>query len=299
VSARSEHLIRDVLARYEVSLAAAPTLSRATRRAYRSRVSGFLAWLQATPGGGDPLADARAARRALERYCRHLAGVAGCRPATVNATLTAVDHLYRTLGLGPAGISRAPGGAGPQRAIGERERRRFLRAADGRGSARDRALALTLLCTGVRVTELVALDCGDVAGGAHAHLLVRAARPPRAVPLHPRALAALRSWLRERPTWSLAERSPALFLNRRGGRLSTRSVDEVVAGISRDAGLEGRDTVTPRALRHGFAARLQTRGVDAAVVAELMGAHRRGMPADPRGSTVARRELAIAGIVDG
>jgi hypothetical protein len=102
----------ELTAAYQAELDRLP-LSANTRRAYRSRVANFLAWL-VTAGldelGGDPLADPHARDYAVRDYTRHLRVVGKKEPATVNAVLAALDHFYRWRGLGP------PNGSSPSKA---------------------------------------------------------------------------------------------------------------------------------------------------------------------------------------
>jgi integrase/recombinase XerC len=96
----------EVTAAYHAELARLP-LADSTRRAYRTRVAGFLAWLvSADVDGGDPLADPHARDYAVRDYTRHLRVVAKKEPATINAVLAALDHFYRWRGLGPPNARR-------------------------------------------------------------------------------------------------------------------------------------------------------------------------------------------------
>jgi integrase/recombinase XerC len=299
VAVLTDQRAQDVLAEYEVALAGAP-LADQSRRAYQSRVAGYLTWLTQHDPGGDPLADPHARNHAVQEYQSWLKAIREARPSTVNAILTALDHFYVHLRLGAAVGVREEMPEAPPRALDETEQQRFLQAALARTSVRDQAIALALFFTGVRVAELVALDLTDIHITARrGHVLVRApasnpardssgpsASSPagnsagtreRVIPLQRESRRALRTWTQARDTWPGADRVLAVFLNRRGGRLSTRSVDDLVVGIGRDAGIAGAqddDRVTPQILRHTFGARLLRDGTDILEVSELLG-HKR------------------------
>ena len=61
-------------------------------------------------------------------------------------------------------------------------------------------------------------------------------RKNRSVPVHPELAAALDAWLDARQTWPGAHANTAVFLNRAGGRLSTRAADEIIGDIAATAG---------------------------------------------------------------
>jgi len=134
--------------------------------------------------------------------------------------------------------------------------------------ARNRAILEVLYSTGMRVAELVALDVTDI------DLLSEMARArgkgkrDRLVPLGSYACAALSEYLPLRAQRASAE-EPALFLNNKGRRLSTRTVRRVVRRCARRLGLP--DSVTPHTLRHSFATHLLGRGADLRSVQELLG----------------------------
>jgi integrase/recombinase XerC len=130
---------------------------------------------------------------------------------------------------------------------------------------RDRAALELLYGAGLRVSELVGLDLEDVASD---HLRVRGkGNKERIVPLVRAARAALDAYLARRG--ELRPKDSALFLNRRGGRLTVRSVARQVATSALIAG--ARRHVHPHALRHSFATHLLDMGADLRGIQELLG----------------------------
>ena len=130
---------------------------------------------------------------------------------------------------------------------------------------RDRCGLELLYGAGLRVSELVGLDLADIVDGA---LRVRGkGGKERVVPLVAKAEEALRKYLDRRP--GLLPRCEALFLNRRGGRLTARSVARHLARYAVIAG--ARRHVHPHALRHSFATHLLDMGADLRGIQELLG----------------------------
>jgi integrase len=137
-------------------------LAARSRQAYGHQVRRYLAWLgDRSPVDGDPLGDEGARDWAVRDYKRHLKAVERWKPASVNLALAALDSFYTHLGLGRPMVRREDLPAKAPRAISEEQQRRLLRIAE-RGSARDRAIVVMLLYTGLRLAELVALDLDDV-----------------------------------------------------------------------------------------------------------------------------------------
>ncbi len=247
-------------------------LAARSREAYAHQVRRYLAWLgDRLPVDGDPLADADARDWAVRDYKRHLKAVERWKPASVNLALAALDSFYAQLGLGRPIVRREDLAKGAPRAITEEEQRRLLRMAE-RARARDRAIVVMLLYTGLRLAELVALDVDDVRVSARKGLvIVRSGKGDayREVPLNALVRQVLEEWIGER-----ARRVPdgerAFFLGRSGRRLSKRSVDDVVRGLGEDAGVK----LSAHILRHTFLTRMVRQGSDLVLVAELAG-HRR------------------------
>ncbi|MFO0705393.1 MAG: tyrosine recombinase XerC [Nitrospira sp.] len=134
---------------------------------------------------------------------------------------------------------------------------------------RDRALLETLYSTGARVSEVVGLNLGDVNqtdGLVHLH---GKGRKERIVPIGDIALQAIRAYRTSLPP-PAREAAPSmpLFLNYRGGRLTTRSVARLVARYS--SRLSG-GPVSPHALRHSYATHLLDEGADLRSIQEMLG----------------------------
>nr|WP_152821374.1 MULTISPECIES: site-specific tyrosine recombinase XerD [unclassified Corynebacterium] len=130
---------------------------------------------------------------------------------------------------------------------------------------RDRALVELLYATGARISEVVALDVGDI---DEMVVLTGKGSKQRIVPVGGAALRAVEAYLvRGRPTFR--GRCPALFLNRRGGRLSRQSSWAVLKARAEAAGIDKH--ISPHTLRHSFATHLLEGGADVRVVQELLG----------------------------
>lgn len=135
---------------------------------------------------------------------------------------------------------------------------------------RDRAILEFLYATGLRVSELVGIDNGDI---NFQELLVRVkgkGKKERIVPFGKSAEKSLRSYLKKRREINQGKISPeAVFLNFKGGRLSSRSVERVVDKYIKRAALKRK--ISPHSLRHSFASHLLSRGADLRVIQELLG----------------------------
>lgn len=274
-----------VLEDYRAALTTA-ALSDNARRGYGSRVAGFLEWLATRPepdADGDPLTQPEARDDAVRDYRSWLTTVRDASPWTINAHLTALDHFYaHHLGLGAPGAPRERITPTAREALEPDEQRRFIRACGRAGSARDTAIGLLLLYTGLRVEEVEALDVDDVLMSARCGtVIVREGngRSHREVPLHRAARVALRGWLDVRPTHRGADTAAALFLSRRGERMRTRALRYVVAELAAAAQLvyepghpdAGKPRVHPRILRNTFGIQLLRSGIGRGVVSALMG----------------------------
>ncbi len=245
-------------------------MSAETRRTYASKIRQYLAWLDTADVAGDPLTDPDTRDRAVRDWRSHLLTVANQAPTTVNTALAAVDDFYTRRGLGQAAAERTELPTPAPRTLGKRAQLRWLRAVEAQPSSRDRALASIPFYAGARIAETIRLDTRDVHISARKPAVrIHGNRDKlREVPLHPRLRTHLHQWLAERPDWPGANANPALFLNRRGGRLTVRGARDVIARIAQAAGLHD---ITADTLRRTFAATLARGGTDLIVLADLLG----------------------------
>ncbi len=144
---------------------------------------------------------------------------------------------------------------------------------------RDRAILELLYGAGLRVSELVGLNLGDISIGEGLIKVVGKGRKERIVPFGKRAAEALESYLLVRTkrirvrassqAKTGAQEGEAVFLNFRGGRLTSRSVGNIV---DRYVGqLAQRLKVHPHTLRHTFATHMLNAGADLRAIQELLG----------------------------
>jgi len=239
-------------------------ISEHTHRAYRGSVRRYLRWLQGRPNATEALVDPMARDFSVRDFRRELKD--GKRsPATVNATLAAVDDFYRSIGLGPADVGRDRLPARAPKALSDQELRAVIRAALQARDDRATAAIALLALAGLRVGELVRLDVDDVTISARGGSVVvhrGKGDSGRRVPLGAEARRLIDPWR----IFAIARGYGPLFPGP-GGRLSTRGVDRLVARLGAGAGV----SLSPHVLRHTFVTRLVRSGADVVLVAELAG----------------------------
>jgi site-specific recombinase XerD len=220
----------------------------------------------------------------IAAFLDHLERDRGNSARTRNLRLTAIRSLF-----GYAAIRHPEHAAVIQRVLAipaKRYQRRavtFLTAAEAQAlidappldrweGRRDRAMLILTIQAGLRVSELVALDCRDVALGTGGHVRVEGkGRKHRAVPLTKPATAVLAVWLAERD----GRPDDPLFPTRTGRRLSRDAVERRVA-IHTETATQQCDSlhdkgVHPHVLRHSCAMSLLQGGVDSTVIALWLG----------------------------
>jgi integrase/recombinase XerC len=222
----------------------------------------------------DPASLSADAVRAYLQWLDHRGG----KPASLARKLAAIKSFYRYLtrrglvGRNPVDGMRTP--KQPKflpRVLTKDDADALMSFPTGQtvASLRDRALLETLYSTGARVSELVALDIGDVRELEGLVRLQGKGRKERIVPIGDVALQAIRRYRVSLPRHVSGGRPhPALFCNQRGGRLTSRSVARIVARYS--SRLAG-GAVSPHTLRHSFATHLLDEGADLRSIQEMLG----------------------------
>lgn len=137
---------------------------------------------------------------------------------------------------------------------------------------RDKAMLEMLYATGLRVTELVSLNLESLSldpRGPHVRCLGKGAKE-RTIPIHDQALRAIVLYLQEgRARLVKNKRERALFVNRRGDRLTRQGFWLILRRYAREARIE--QPVTPHTLRHSFATHMLRGGAPLRNVQELLG----------------------------
>ena len=142
-----------------------------------------------------------------------------------------------------------------------------------REGLRNRAILETLYSTGARVSELVGMNCDDISRSEGLVRVRGKGRKERVIPLGSMALEAIDAYhaqisMAPGPSSGRSLDAVAVFRNRRGGRLTTRTIARIVAKYSRQ--LTG-GAVHPHTLRHSFATHLLDEGADLRAIQEMLG----------------------------
>jgi integrase/recombinase XerD len=206
-------------------------------------------------------------------------GVRRYKESSIARALAAVRSFHRFCveeGLldddpsGDVGAPRVPQGI--PKALTEAEVEALLNAVPGDDPRprRDRAILELLYAGGLRISELVGLDLGDVDLYDGQVRVMGKGSKERVVPLGRSAREAVGDYLTTgRPELAGRQRESALFLNARGGRLTRQGAWLIVRAAGDRAGLAGR--LFPHVLRHSCATHMLDRGADIRVVQELLG----------------------------
>ena len=136
-------------------------------------------------------------------------------------------------------------------------------------SLRDQAMMELLYSSGLRLAELVSLDVDTIDLRDGEMLITGKGSKARLLPVGAPAIQAVRCWLAARSLLARGSDDPALFVNRRGGRVSARTVQQRLARVARQRGLDQH--LHPHMLRHSFATHMLEASGDLRAVQELLG----------------------------
>lgn len=133
---------------------------------------------------------------------------------------------------------------------------------------RDIAMLEVLYATGIRVTELVSLNIGDI-NLSVGYIICKNRLKERIIPVYPRAVEALRIYIDEARPLLAEDDTDALFVNTNGSRLTRQGFWKIVKYYQHKAKIDKE--ITPHTLRHSFAAHLLENGADIKSLQEMLG----------------------------
>ncbi|HEV2108948.1 MAG TPA: tyrosine-type recombinase/integrase [Thermomicrobiales bacterium] len=260
--------------------------SRHTISAYRNDLSQFVKYLNNPPeedhlapaGAWNELTDAH-----LRTYLLHLRGrdyrasTIARKTAAIKSFCTAIHASGETRADPTATMVSPKVEKYAPHAITREEVLRLIEqptvAADGSrpprpDALRDRAMLETLYATGLRVSELVALNLEDLLPGGKLAIRAGRTKPERQATLTDRAATAVQRYLDEGRGRMAREDEPALFVNHRGRRLTRQGFWLILKAYAARANIE---KVTPHTLRHSCAAHALSGGADLHEVQRMLG----------------------------
>jgi len=268
---------QEAVNRFKSHLLSERNRSPETVRAYQADLEDFRSYLESSAGW-----DELTMLASIDGF--HVRGFLAKRfgkikKESLGRKLAAVRSFFRFLvreGIvpsNPAATIRAPKRDRPlPRALSPDETDRFFSRNSGM-QERDRAIFELLYSSGLRVGELTALKVGDVDLENGWVRVMGKGKKERYVPVGSKAVEAVGKYLPLRSAvegqFGFLAGAEALFLNSRGGPLSSRSVRRILKSFLDAAGLDRR--VSPHAFRHSFATHLLQGGADLRSIQEMLG----------------------------
>lgn len=262
----------DYLLGYEVWLSSEKKASSNTLSSYLRDVRQFSDWLD-----GEGIALPQVTQSDIKQYAVYLTKK-GKSDATVVRSVASLKSFYSymlTIHSVPANPAKGFTPSKVERKLPEiltsKEVDLFLDQPDvsDEKGCRDKAMLELLYATGIRVSELIALDIHDV-NLSVGFIRCVGKNKERVVPLYKAAVRALSAYINDvRPQLLAEPDQSALFVNMNGERMSRQGFWKIVkyyqekAGISKD--------ITPHTLRHSFAAHLLENGADLKSIQEMLG----------------------------
>ena len=243
-----------------------------TLNSYARDLNQFQAWLLDTG-----ITDLKKVNRdTVSEYLHHM-GDQGKSPATITRSAASIRSFYNYMmqaGRVKSNPAKAVTTAKVERKCPEiltnREVELFLeqpKCVDEKGY-RDHAMLELMYATGVRVSELIALNVEDVNLPA-AFLRCGDEKRERIIPLYPRAVKALRDYIQVIRPHLADQEEAALFVNMNGQRMTRQGFWKLVKHYQAKA--EITKDITPHTLRHSFAVHLLENGADLRSIQEMLG----------------------------
>ena len=268
--------VRDFL----VYLTTVKGFSSNTSEAYRSDITQLTEWLESPAEGSDaPQSWADVSREQLLGYISHLKS-REYAVTTIARKIAAIKSFFSYMtnhGLvdtDPSeGLTSPKVGRSLPSPLGVEEVEVLLNQPRGNSAPeamRASAMLEMLYATGMRVSELVSLNVADV-NLEEGYVRCRGkGYKERIIPIYPEAVRSLLAYIDEaRPRLRRRRDEPALFLNRRGNRLTRQGFWLLLKGLAAEAGIS--HSITPHTLRHSFATHLLRGGAALRHVQELLG----------------------------
>ena len=264
----------DLISAYENYLTKVKQASVNTVFSYLRDVRQFSAWLQLTEGTNVD----DATQLNISNYLAHLEQE-GRSGATVSRSLASLKNFY-TYVVSSGFLEASPVTGDIRVERGEKKPPQILTGkevelllsqptcVDAKGF-RDKAMLEVMYATGIRVTELIDLDVGNV-NLELGVIKCAGSKKTRLIPLYPAALKSLSVYINEVRDSMLADpEEQALFVNIGGARMSRQGFWKILKHYQQNAHIDKE--ITPHTLRHSFAVHLLENGADLNSVQELMG----------------------------
>lgn len=264
----------DLIQAYENYLIKVKKSSPNTVSSYMRDIRQFDHWLE-TDGRAAVLS---VTSDIIEVYLEHLRS-SGRSGATVSRSLASLKNFYAYV-VSSGFLESSPVSSDIHVERGEKKLPQILSGhevelllsqpscVDAKGF-RDKAMLEVMYATGIRVSELIALDLEDVNLDLGV-IKCSASKKVRAIPLYPAALRALSLYLRDVRSVMVADPAEtALFVNVGGARMSRQGFWKILKHYQNKAGIT--KDITPHTLRHSFAVHLLENGADIGSLQELMG----------------------------
>ncbi len=226
------------LAWYQVWLEQQP-LTPNTRRAYHSRVKQFFLFFEYASLGDQCQDSLSGLTDAMPHYLNFLKKSKNTDRATINANINALNNFAIFLNLQDPQLKREHCYAKQARVLAPYEQNKFLDSVERQESTRDKALALVLFSTGLRIGECARLDGSDIVEGVTGIAGI-SLRDRTMVALNEQTASAVRQWLAERHKLVLRETdsgNSGLWLTKSAQRLSVSGIAFVIKRIGWQANL--------------------------------------------------------------